>query len=429
VEDAVSIEPLAIPVVSRRGATKSQKSPRSRPAPRSPDKPLKKNSTAKLPPKESDLYAFNPEPKHDYGTRRKRLKKQFDEFITTDELFKRSKREVDSEEEDGDQLSPPQQQEQELRSSSPRSALPMVYLSGLGSSQECDEVIDMTSIPNQRRRLTTRRILIDMTPTLNGRTPIVTESSLEAPKKRQQVFKPKEEPESIYNTTLSNVSHSRLTRVGDQYQAILPDLSPLPPRWAQTEVGESLPPLTDEVTEEYQLAALKREQTFLAFSEAQVIVAVIPPSNSRRVRRSNAPTSCILADKTIRTRLLSQQLLSPPECPMSIEMKKTLLPRLCVAIRRVVLIEHRRTPGEQPVLFFKPEGAAGEEEVIESPIWGCNFLHEDESSDSEDEWGERHPRARDMFAMMADRFGGDHSMYLEVTDGTQVGCPSLLLAD
>lgn len=81
------------------------------------------------------------------------------------------------------------------------------------------------------------------------------------------------------------------------------------------------------------------------------------------------------------------------------------------------------------MLFFKPEGAAGEEEVIESPIWGCNFLHEDESSDSEDEWGERHPRARDMFAMMADRFGGDHSMYLEVTDGTQVGCPSLLLAD
>jgi hypothetical protein len=434
IEEPVPIEQPTIVTAattssSRRGG-KSQKSPRSRASICSPDKPPKKVPVVKLPPKESDLYSFNPEPKHDYGTRRKRLKKQFDEFITTDDLFKRSKKDVDSEEEEDEQHHHHQEQQQESQSSSQQThahpTLPMVYVSGLGSSEECDEVIDMTSIPNQRRRLTTRRILIDMTPSLNGRPPVVTEVRTEAPKKKPQVPKPKEvETESIYNTTLSNVSHSRLTRVGDEFQASIPELSSPPPNWGEMEQGdEPLPLLGDDISDECQLAALKRELTFLAFSSAQVIVAVIPNSNSRRIRRSNAPASCILADKTIRARLLSEQLISPPECPMSIEMKKTLFPRLCVAIRRVVLVRQRRAPDEQPVLFFRPEeeteSEEGAGEVIESPLWGCDFLHEDESSDSESEWGERHPRARDMFAMMADRFGGDHSMYLEVTDGTQV---------
>jgi hypothetical protein len=417
--EPVDLEPIKPEVIlaptRRSGNPKPLKSRNSR----SVEKLPKTNPAAK-PAKESDLYSINPERKHDYGTRRKRLKKQFDEFITNDEIFKRNRKE--DEDEAGE--SP------RNANSGTGSSLPMVYVSGLGSSQDCDEVIDMNSIPNQRRRLVSRRIMIDMTPTLNGRAPIVSESQ-EVTKRRPTTPKLKDEDASIYNTTLSSVSHSKLTRVGDEFQAMIPPLLASPPP-QQSGGGEDhndfLPVLSAEMNQEFQAAARRREQIFLTFSTSQVIVAVIPNSNSRRVKRSTAPASCILADKSIRSQLLASQFVSPPACVMSPEVKSTLFPRLCVALRRVTLVQSQpTTTGEHPQLFFKPEEQ--EHEVIKSPLWGCVYLHEDDSSDSELEWGDHHPGVRDMFAMMAERYpgGDDHSTYLEVTDGTQVPIPALLL--
>jgi hypothetical protein len=407
-------KPVAVPTASRRSHPKSQKSPNPRPAARSIEKPPKTPSVAKQ-SKESDLYSFHPEPKHEYGTRRKRLKKQFDEFITSDEIFKRNRKEEEDAREDTE-IS-------QNSTSGTASALPMVYVSGLGSSQDCDEVIDLNSIPNQRRRLVSRRIMIDMTPTLNGRAPVVSESQ-EVMKRRPTTPKPKDEDGSIYNTTLSSVSHSKLTRVGDEFQAMIPALLDKPPsQESSKDQNDFLPVLSDEMNQEFQAAARRREQIFLTFSTSQVIVAVIPNSNSRRVKRSTAPASCILANKSIRSQLLSSQFVSPPDCVMSPEVKSNLFPRLCVALRRVVLNQSTpTTTGDSPLLFFKPEDQ--ENEVIKSPLWGCVYLHEDDSSDSELDWADYHPGVRDMFTMMSERYPtADDSVYLEVTDGTQV--PSL----
>jgi hypothetical protein len=134
---------------------------------------VKKVAMVKQSPKESELYAFNRKPRHDYGTRRKRLKKQFDEFIIPDDLFKRKRKNNDRREENPEVSQP---------------------------SSECDEFIDMTSTPHQRRRLTTRLILIDMTPTLNRRSAVVNEWNANCPNIQ------KEDPNQ--STSLSSSSNS-----------------------------------------------------------------------------------------------------------------------------------------------------------------------------------------------------------------------------
>jgi hypothetical protein len=121
------------------------------------DKPSKKKSMSKQSPQvqRADLLSLDLEPKHDYGTRRK---KQFEINV------KRKKQDIDSEE----------QGDQELQSFDvcPRP-------SSSSGSEDCDLVIDMTTSPHQRRKLTTQLILINMTPTMNRRSAVVTELHLE----------------------------------------------------------------------------------------------------------------------------------------------------------------------------------------------------------------------------------------------------------
>lgn len=412
--------PTPTPVRRKSGTAKSPKQPAqscpSEPLP-SPPPPLptarpKKIQAVLAKSKENEQYSLNLEPKHEYGTRRKRLKKQFDEFVTTDEIFKRTKKELLA---DDDHIT----KSNVIKQSS--QTLPMVYVSGLGSLPDCDEVIDMTSLPNQRRRLATRRIYIDMTPILTGREPIISESQIDINKRRAPTPKLVGENGVAYNTTLSSVSHSKLTRVGDEFQAVLPDLCcRLPPTRAVDH--ECLPVLTDKVNERLQVVARKKEEIFLAFSTGHVIVAVIPSSNSRRIRRSMAPPLCILPVKSIRAKLLSDQYTNPLECYMSIDIRKTLFPRLCVTLRRLVLIQGQFSVGEEPMLYFRPEDS---DELIESPIWGCEYLREGDTSDSESEWSDVHCRGRDMYTLMSQRYPTDQSIYLEVTDGTQVNCHKL----
>lgn len=395
--------PETVPTQTPRRGTANTKSPKSLSSRAKKVEVVKKS-------KEPEQYTLDPEPKHEYGTRRKRSKKQFDEFVMSD-TSKRKKRGSIHEENDDDVG----ENEMEYSQQS-NTALPIVYVSDIRSSPECDEVIDMTSLPNQRRRLAASRIFIDMTPTLTGRQPTISESQIEINKKRTPLPVSKDENGEIYNTTLSSVSHSKLTRVGDEFQAVIPDLQPQP-AITQSLDHDFLCALPDDLNNQWQRAARKKEEIFLASSSSHVIVAVIPCSNSRRIRRSPAPPACILPIKSIRAELLSNQYTSPPECVMSMDLRKTLFPRLCVTLRRLVLIESQFSVVERPVLYFRPEGS---DELIESPIWGCDYLQADENSDSETEWSDVHCRGKDIYTMMSNRYQDDQSIFLEVTDGTQV---------
>ena len=110
---------------------------------------------------------------------------------------------------------------------------------------------------------------------------------------------------------------------------------------------------------------------------------------------------------------------------MSIELKNTLFPRLCVTLRTFVLTERERTiSDESPFLYFTSldESDGSDDTYIESSLWGCEYLFEDDS-DSEIEWRENDSRMKDMSALMENRyteFESKEDIYLEVTDGIQV---------
>ena len=421
---------------------------------------------------------------HTYGTRRKRIRKRYDEFVMEEdghadaaasgqrsgekggdhnqkenvhaELWKRGDPARNGQAAEGlealgrggtRQAAPGTLRSRPRGVTTQYQASPLPAVAPVVSS--FDDEIDMRAASLRPRRAMTKTLRIDMRPTLEGGDPIVTQSVVmnvtRAGDCKSLTFTCPFSTETAtddatvaadadtLNVSLASTSHSKCTRIGEEYQADLPELLPLskPPEGLPSE----LPLARDEEYLPLLQTHRSMELEYLKQQTGRVIVALLPPSTSRSGRKHIGMPEVIIADPTLRNLALRICHGEPNNsCYMARHYSQSLCPRTCITLRTFTLT----TAGDESETISSSDGLtvpslqliAETGETFNCDLWECNFCASDGSSSDEEDIFVGEPRVS---FVMSDRYSGipckvcgddmrrcPHTTFVQVNDGVQV---------
>lgn len=419
---------------------------------------------------------------HAYGTRRKRSRKKYSEFVTDDD-------EASIVVAEGGDVSPRTGDGFTSRRASPRYVdednvdnddayllLPSnaarrraSTVSSIEEGNHYDEIIDMRAVARRPRRAMTKTIRIDMRPVNDvGGKAIVSQSTvINAPRiasiktagqgssqnsssaplgtasaSLTSALNPIQQlaEASSFETVMQRTqSHSKCTRVGDEYQAELPALLRVKSE-SSLENGSKVwvHPVADDTKLRELMSSHRALEIDYVRKQGAVITALLPPPSSRNSKKLGDTPEVVLADSQLRNVLLKTCHQNDPSMHhtyMPQHAAKLLCPRICITLQTLTLIRGAYSQDRQfddddidgPVLHLLGEN--GEAYMCE--LWGVNFCKSaSDSSSDEDDIFTTEPHvcsvmSKRYMGVICDSCGNDmrscaHMNFVQVHDGVQV---------